>query len=352
MRRERIHGPYKHGDRWRCILVDKDGNRGRRTFATRRAAEDYAEAARGETGGVTIGKAVRVFLERMKVRGLKPASVTSAEDRLDVMLDLDTNGSRPVRWLRDRGGELYERAQEGRAPDTHRNALAVGKAFGKFCVKQRWLRDNPFSDVEGAGRRRKGKAQLGVDEARKLTELCLSMGPQPEAVAVLAALLLGPRASEVIERDVRDLDDGGRLLWIRDSKSEAGKRAIEVPEVLRPLLLALAKDRIAAAPLFWDRRGKRPSRHWVLNHCRRLCKLAGVPVVSAHGLRGTHGSLARRGGATAELVAAQLGHAHVGVTNAAYITRQAAQAADSGAVVSALGELGGNSASDPDANGT
>jgi len=214
------------------------------------------------------------------------------------------------------------------------------------------LRDNPFAEVEGAGRRRKGKAQLGVDEARKLTELCLSMAAQPEAVAVLAALLLGPRASEVIERDVRDLDDGGRLLWIRDSKSEAGKRAIEVPEVLRPLLLALAKDRIAAAPLFWDSRGKRPSRHWVLNHCQRLCRLAGVPVVSAHGLRGTHGSLARRGGATAELVAAQLGHAHVGVTNAAYITRQAAQAADAGAVVAALGELAGNGASEPDPNAT
>jgi integrase len=290
------------------------------------------------------------FLDRMKARELRPASIASATDRLEILLRASVNGQRPVRWLRGRGAELYDAAQIGRAPDTHRNALAMGKSFGKFCVKQHWLREDPFAEVEPVGRRRKGKAQLGVDEARKLTELCLSLGPQPEAVAVLATLLLGPRASEVIDRDVRDLDDGGRLLWIRDSKTEAGKRSVEVPEVLRPLLLALSRDRIAGAPLFRDQDGERPTRHWVLHHCRRLCKLAGVPEVSAHGLRGTHGSLARRGGATAELVAAQLGHAGTYVTTTAYITRHAALSADCAAVAATLREPGGNRDPEPERN--
>jgi hypothetical protein len=33
---------------------------------------------------------------------------------------------------------------------------------------------------------------------------------------------------------VRDLDDEGRLLWIPETKTEAGKRTLPVPEVLNP----------------------------------------------------------------------------------------------------------------------
>lgn len=346
--RERIHGPYRHRNRWRVILVAADGSRRRRTFATRSEAEKYVEAFRGETGGITIGKAVTTFLDKMKARELRPSTIESATDRLEILLRVEINAHRPVRWLRGRGAELYDAAQAGRAPDTHRNALGIGRQFGKLCVKLGWLRENPFEGVEPVGRRRKGKTQLGVDEARKLAAHCLSLGAHPEPVAVLAALLLGPRASEVVNRDVRDLDDGGRLLWIRQSKTESGKRAIEVPEILQPLLIALSKDRIAGAPLFWGSRGERPNRHWVSYHCRRLCKDAGVPVVTAHGLRGTHSSIARRGGATAELVAAQLGHAGTGVTNAAYISRRSSDSANASAVAAAIGEPAGNIDADPD----
>jgi hypothetical protein len=43
-------------------------------------------------------------------------------------------------------------------------------------------------------------------------------------VAALVSLLMGMRASEITTRVARDLDDGGRLLWIPDAKTEAGKR--------------------------------------------------------------------------------------------------------------------------------
>jgi integrase len=116
------------------------------------------------------------------------------------------------------------------------------------------------------------------------------------------------------------------------SKTDAGRRTLEVPEALRPLLLALARDRIGAAPLFRDRHGERPSRFWLAYHCRKLCRRAMVPDVTPHGLRGTHGSLARRGGATGELVAAQLGHASTAITEGTYVLPEAAQAADARAV--------------------
>lgn len=345
-RGERVHGPYRHGNRFRVHLVRDDGATSRHSFATHAEAIRFAEASRGETHGVTVKDAVDAYLKAMADRGLKFTTRERAEYRLDEMLNLKTNGQRSIRWLASRGRELYETAR-GRitrmgkpaAVDSHRAALSVAGMFGRFCVEQNWLRKDPFDGVKGVGRRKRGKAQLRVDEGRKLIDLLVAEGAKPEAVAVLAVLVLGPRASEVVDRDVRDLDDDGRLLWIPDSKTEAGKRTLEVPEVLRAPLLALAKDRIGASPLFVKARNRgseKATRHWLLHHCKRYCKLAGVPVITTHGLRGTHGSTAKRGGATGEIVAAQLGHASPAITHAAYVRPEATQAAQSAAVLSVL----------------
>jgi len=42
------------------------------------------------------------------------------------------------------------------------------------------------------------------------------------AIAAMCALLLGMRATPIVTRTVRDLDDGGRLLHITNAKTEAG----------------------------------------------------------------------------------------------------------------------------------
>ena len=47
------------------------------------------------------------------------------------------------------------------------------------------------------------------------------------------ALLMGMRASEIVERTIRNLDDDGRLLWITDAKTQAGIRRLQVPPQLQ-----------------------------------------------------------------------------------------------------------------------
>jgi hypothetical protein len=69
----------------------------------------------------------------------------------------------------------------------------------------------------------------------------------------------------------------------------------------------------AFAPVF-DKK-----RNWVNSHTKRLCKLAGVPSVTAHSLRGMHATLAAEVGSTAEQIAATLGHGSTQVTEAHYI---------------------------------
>ena len=105
------------------------------------------------------------------------------------------------------------------------------------------------------------------------------------------------------KRVVRDVDDDGKLLWIPDSKTKAGRRTQEVPEVLQPYLLGLVAGREPEALLFgahW--------RDWPKAWVKRICKAAKVPVVTAHGMRGLHSTLATDRGISAHAVAAALGH--------------------------------------------
>jgi hypothetical protein len=56
------------------------------------------------------------------------------------------------------------------------------------------------------------------------------------AIAAAIPLLLGYRAAEVVDRQVRDLDDGGSVLRIPVTKSQAGIRSQKLPEWFRPLI--------------------------------------------------------------------------------------------------------------------
>jgi integrase len=221
--------------------------------------------------------------------------------------------------------QLYRELVKTCAVDTHRNALAVAKAFAAWCVKQGWLATSPLAEVAGVGQRNRGKKQLRIDEARKLVDLCIRKANEGDeaAVGVLTAFLLGLRASEVTDRVVRDLDDDGRLLWIEFGKTRRSRRTLEVPALLRPYLLALAKGRASDEQLISRtvsrRSGKKRDRYWLGHHVERLCDEAGVPVVSTQSLRGLHASVATDAGATSHVVAAALGHTSPAVTHAHYI---------------------------------
>jgi integrase len=263
--------------------------------------------------------AVDAYEVSLRERNLAGSTVERQRRHLDMLLQLDTNGHRPLRWLTaKRADELYAAARETTEVATHRSSLGAGKRFGAWCAKRGWLAADPFAEVEGIGRPNKGKPQLHVDESRALIDACVAEGSRA-SIAVATAFLLGVRASEVTDRTVRDLDDGGRLLWIDRGKTNAAQRYLEVPDVIREYLLAFKKGRPAAAYLFGKSDLDRPSRFWLHWHCKRLCRAAKVPVVPPHGLRGTHATLAKQAGATSHLVAAQLGHASTAITEQVYI---------------------------------
>jgi integrase len=317
---ERLHGPYRHGARWRVIGVAADGARVRESFETAAAAQAFIDAGRIALGTRTAGQAVTAYLAHLGQKGRRPGTIVTARYRLVAFLRLAERDPDLAALDVSAARTLYEQRAGETKPDTHHGELALASAWAAWCVRQGWMTSDPFAAVERLGAKSRGKPQLRVDEGRKFLAACLA-DESPAGVACALALLTGARASEVTERVCRDLDDDGRLLWIDQAKTRAGVRQLPIPELLRPRLVALAKGRQPAERLFGD-----VTRHWLGHHVGRFCDLAGVPRVSPHGLRGMYATLRVQSGAAVEAIARELGQAGPAVTRAHYIAPGAEEA--------------------------
>jgi integrase len=350
---ERVHGPYPHHSRWR-LVVDRNGKREKLSFASEAEALRHKEQLLKEIAGRTVSEAVQAHIAHLRDRGLRGSTVGRAETHLRSFFELDAEENGETIAFARTGGlledlrakqceALYLALTKRQAVDTHRNTLAAAKSFLAWCVKQGWLRTNPAADVMPVGQRNRGKKQLRIDEARKLVDLCIAKANAGEdaAIGLMTSLLMGLRASEVTDRVVRDLDDQGRLLWIEVGKTKRSRRTLEVPELLRPYLLALAKDRAPEDQLISRtllRTGEEPDRHWLHRHLHAYCDEVKVPQVCVHSLRGLHATLATEAGVSAHAVASALGHTSPAVTHAHYIQAGTKHRVSTRRVAAKLGE--------------
>jgi integrase len=261
------------------------------------------------------------YRDHMKLKGRKPRTIRLVETAIARMVPLDTRVDAVGVTAARRMYAAISTGPDAYAPDTHHLSLRYARLL--------WDRIggvNPWEHVERVGVSTVGKAQLTMDESRKLVTTCLTDG-RPIATATLLCLLLALRAGEVVALVGRDIDDGGRLLHVWRGKTRRARRSLEVPAALQAPLLELARQ---AGP---DGRLFPRSLAWVGYAVETMCDLAGVPVVCPHGLRGTHATLAASAGVTAHVVANALGHAGPAVTRRHYLapgTEDAATAATLG----------------------
>ena len=328
----RIYGPHKHGNLWRLHVVTGSG-RGRKTTYRSYPTRDLADAARAgaqsQAQGATVKQAVDALLVQMRAAGLAESTIETAEYRLWHFFDLPKNANRPLRWLNNRGEELYTAARVSRSADTHQAELALANQLGNLCLKRRWLRANPFASVDPVGRKRHGstKPRLGVDESRKLRAFCVERQHDQHALLTLAYLVIGARASELVKRNVRDLDDDGHLLRIDRTKTVAGARKLALPDELRLPLLALVRGRKPTDPIFTKDDGTRATRYWAYHHVKRICREAKVPELAPQALRRTQSDMATDAGETGLAVARHLGQTSTTVTDRSYRDPNVVQAA-------------------------
>jgi integrase len=314
---ERVHGPYPHRRGFRVTIVVGRQRRNKQ-FADREAALAFIAECRKLLGARTVEVALGEYVQHLLTRGAngrpnRPRTVETTEMRLRGILGPVL--ALPVAELTEnRAATLYGKYARDRAPDTHRNTLGQARTFGKFCAKRGWAKANPWSSVEPEGQRSAGKPQLEPDEARVFARVCLNRALVDDgALAGLLCLYLGLRASEVVSTPRRAVNLESRVLSVHASKTKAGIRRLLIPE---ELVMPLARRVEIAAPL--DRLLPY-RREWVRDSVMRLCEVAGVPVVCAHGLRGTWASLGSEGGAAVEVVARELGQSGTAVARKHYI---------------------------------
>ncbi|OGR07772.1 MAG: hypothetical protein A2341_22375 [Deltaproteobacteria bacterium RIFOXYB12_FULL_58_9] len=262
----------------------------------------------------------------LRQKGNKPKSYRHTVDRLRRFFD---EADLPIcRATIDLIQRRYEARRAALAVDSHRGELAEVKTFVRWAGQQKKIPGHVVArlgEVKGVGRRVKGKMQLRIDETRAYVDAAIKLGGE-QGAAALCPVLLGLRASEILERKGRDVDDDGRILWIDRGKTANAQRRVEVPEPLRSMLLNLKGE--PEGFLFPGRETAHHDVSWLRKVVRHVCDKAGVPVVCPHGLRGTHATLAESAGASPEIVARTLGHGDIKVTAEHYTlpgTRESAR---------------------------
>jgi integrase len=324
----KVYGPFKDKNREKYRVKVFDTLTHKQTNYTF-DSEDEARAAIPRIRrqyrrpiGVLVETALSEYRHHLEVRGNIPGRPNKPRTVAETMRRLGTVFAPLGKVLtgeltKDSMAQIWEvRAKDLLAVDTQRNTVAQMKTFVGWLTKKEWVQvTDLFDGIEVLGRRRKGKPQLTEDESRLFLSTALSLGKAGDrgAIAAACALLLGMRAGEITGRIVRDLDARGTKLRITEAKTQAGIRTIKIPLILQPLLGELAKGKQPGELLFGE-----VDRHWVLRSTHRICRTAGVPIVPAHGLRGTHARLAVEAGTSGEVVAASLGHESFATTASHY----------------------------------
>ncbi len=322
----RVLGPYQHGKLWRIVVVESDGTRHPSNHPSEAEACDVRDELIQQLADeeVSVSQAIEQYLEYLRTaKERKPVSVTRTGFHLRAMLPdgtvpLASIGPKQAAALyADLCARVSPKTKRVPAADSQRNALNECGTFARWAVRRKYMPADPFEDIEARGKRKQGKPQLRLDEARKLLDVTMASAFAGDRGALVVALVLltGFRATESATMEGRDVDNDGRLLW---TDGKTGKRRMETPEALIPLLHAIA----AEGGSLWPKQ----DRYWVYRQVRKWCKRADVAVVTPHGLRGTHSTLAQDHGATSHIVAAALGHG-VGINQRAYtLAGTAAQA--------------------------
>ena len=320
--------PYQHHNKYRVWFSGLDGQKSHQTFETESAALEFVEKAKTKVlagTGHPIGKLVIEYLGNRRPI-LRPSSIRTLEFRLRTIVR--GREAVPVEvfpWMR-----AWSERVAMQSTDSQHGIRAAADGFVAFCTKAGFVRRDPLVDVEVQGRKKPGKKQLHIDEAKRFVAEALKNADDPISLACAAMVYTGLRPGEIMGLQVRDLDAEGTMLWVEKSKTEAGKRRVEVADAFRPFLQGLAKGRQAQDYLFdfkpersracQDERKKRLDV--LLRRTKGLCKTAGLPVVCAHSMRGLHSTLAAGFGATGQVVAQALGHTSFNVTKRHYVDKE------------------------------
>jgi integrase len=310
--------PYQHYSRFKVWFRDIQGRRRSLTFATKPEAEAWiADNQRLlVSDGRPIEKVVDAFIASLTEHR---AVQTLATIRFRLVAVIKGREQIPIEAFPWERAWRERAARQSRASQT--GILAALRGLLAFAR----LPEKALDSLKPTGKVKRGKTQLTIDEARRFVSVGLAAA-DPLALAAVTMAFVGCRPGEVLALRARDVDDGGSLLHVRGTKTEAADRPVEVDPALQPILISAAHGKEADALLFdfrpeRDRACKdrsKAKRDALLRRVEALCETAGVKRVVSHSMRGLNATLRKRGGAPDDSITRALGHVHISTTQRHY----------------------------------
>ena len=340
----KVWGPYAEGESRFRLKIAENGVERSLKFRTLEEAEGvkydllqrYAKATRK-----TVADASPEWIAEL-APSVKPTTICNYQGMLALLPQNLVMGQ----LTEEQASKLYQKQVERISAHTGRRISTATQHLFLWVVRHFWIwaidkgyaKMNPWMKVRRVGRSNVGKKQLRIDEARKLEAVAMQRAQNGDvpALGTLLMLYLGLRQGEVAARVARDIDDDGRVLWVPSGKTKNAKRRLKIPEQIRPLVLARIAGQEPDGLIFYPEHHKKHNRGFYVTQLARLCRMAGVPVVCPHSLRGMHATLALDGGATGDAVAKALGHGSFEMTKTHYASASSVANSESGRVAATL----------------
>jgi integrase len=334
IRRRKTNDGLRFDVEWRL----PDRSRRQKSFKTEREARRFeatliTKSAGGEVVDPRAGRMTLATVYRSWIASrpdLSPKVHRGYTDNWRLRVE-PRFGAWPVAKINHESIQLWvnDMSASGLSPRTVRWTHSVLKMCLDYAADGGQLNGkNPAGRSKFPPMRQTPHIYLTTAEVAALTLAC---GSQGDVVSLLA--YTGLRFGELTGLNVEDIDLKARRIRVRRSmtqvggkllegnpKSEAGKRAVPIPERVIPALVTRLGARPRGAPAIASPQGSRLSLENWKRAVRWKDSIAQIdrPSLRVHDLRHTYASLARRAGADLRLLQKTMGHASITVTAHVY----------------------------------
>jgi integrase len=310
---KRVDGPYQNGPKWRLRIVMMNGER--RYHPDQYETKQGAARARGalllgirRESGPKVGELIEEYRTFLAVEaGNQPVSVETTIARLkgffagameETLLGITAKRAAELKAAHDVRPAWQRPAGPPISRETRRGVLAETKTFVRWaaqkgCADRQAFEGLKLDSTRGKKvRRSRGKRKLRDHERLRWWAKAIELAREGDegALALMMCLDGNLRSGEVLHRAVRDVEQGGRRLVIEWGKTKDSDRTVNFGPEVAELLARHIAGREASEPLIRARaRGGAPTdrKGWLCGQCIRICRLAEVPRVTPHGLRGS-----------------------------------------------------------------
>lgn len=233
---------------------------------------------------------------------------------------------REIRWDKTGNvvlrGFLAELHEKKRKKTTIGRKLAALRSFYDFCVRKKWIAENPARILATPRQEKRVPSFLSEAETAELLDLPRSAAPLDLRDKAMLELFYatGIRVSELVGIEAADIHFGERLVRVRGKgKKERivpfGHKAREALEAYRRARPELTKGAAGGEAFFLNYRGGRLTARSVQRMVRKYIRRTAVArKISPHSLRHSFASHLLGRGADLRVIQELLGHASLATT--------------------------------------